>query len=797
MFWRLRGITSLRSVALPAAAAQVQLFAHCGGSRHDAVQKQKEKKSVEQQYAEAMAWCTENNVKAYAGAYRKGESGERVWPDISQGSLDRRLTGKVDNTDPHASRRALLPTEESQIVEAIKEKNAHGQGIDRKELGHLVMESLALRPVLNRGRNYVPLNQAALKIVEAGEPQQDWFAEFFARNPTITEKHACNEKVLRAKWMTPLVSANHFEKLGAMLLRAGILVDGMVADPRRLLNSDECPNPWQGTGGRSKVLAEVGKPCVKLITAAREHSSLDVCCSLDGHLFGPHVIFAGKVYQRQMIPDKTKVPFSHVSVTEKGYQTGGSLLTTLKFWDADLKRRGVPKPIVWTTDGHASRFNLSVLRWCRENGWLMYVYPPHTTGIHQWLDQIFKTWHTTFNARVKAWCSAHVGDELDKAIFTQIFSEAWQEWQQGGGAPPKNIAGAQHCGVSVSGLNPGAIPKSKFVLSESVTKPPPALTATTPAPALTANPDTTTPALADPSGAGPSTTITPATTGAQDEWSPPEPDEGSYRTQTEYWKRKCELAISAARDFRAQLMAVQNTPLTLKDWHPSFQVKHAAPRDPAEKARGQQRIKGAWGDMGCDGIDGTLMEEMLDEQEANEKKHKEEVAQKKRDAETRRAEREEEAAAKKSEKEAQREAELPVTELLKRLRFTGEQEDTVSAAQLTEFVKHNRLTLRALQVDLTSTARKTLMPILIEKVPMAPVDHLWTAAPPRALTGPTEVAPLPGPALLPAPPDQPDGRPTDTSPPRPERPSTSSPPSPTNSTPEKPPEKRGRPTRVR
>eukprot|EP00966_Prymnesium_polylepis_P181959 4215039-Prymnesium_polylepis.1 len=95
-----------------------------------------------------------------------------------------------------------------------------------------------------------------------------------------------------------------------------------------------------------------------------------------------------------MIPDKKLVPFSHISVTEKGYQTGGSLLATLKFWDADLKRRGVPKPVVWTTDGHASRFNIQVLRWCRENEWLMYVYPPHTTGIHQWLDQIFKTWHT-------------------------------------------------------------------------------------------------------------------------------------------------------------------------------------------------------------------------------------------------------------------------------------------------------------------------------------------------------------------------------------------------------------------
>eukprot|EP00966_Prymnesium_polylepis_P216251 5006150-Prymnesium_polylepis.1 len=73
-----------------------------------------------------------------------------------------------------------------------------------------------------------------------------------------------------------------------MLARAGLLKDGLIIDPRRILNSDECPNPWQGTGGRSKVLAEVGKPCVKLITAAREHSSLDVCVGLDGHLFGPH-----------------------------------------------------------------------------------------------------------------------------------------------------------------------------------------------------------------------------------------------------------------------------------------------------------------------------------------------------------------------------------------------------------------------------------------------------------------------------------------------------------------------------
>ena len=143
--------------------------------------------------------------------------------------------------------------------------------------------------------------------------------------------------------------ATHIDRTGMML------EDGTISDARRLLNSDECPNPWQGTGGRSKVIAPVGEPCRRLITAAREHTSLDCAIGLDGHLYGPHVIFAGKTLQKAMVPDKSKVPYSHISVTEKGYQTGGSLLSTLKFWDRDLVRRGVPKPVVWmTVIGHIS-----------------------------------------------------------------------------------------------------------------------------------------------------------------------------------------------------------------------------------------------------------------------------------------------------------------------------------------------------------------------------------------------------------------------------------------------------------
>ena len=196
--------------------------------------------------------------------------------------------------------------------------------------------------------------------------------------------------------MTPHVSGAHFAKLRVALEKAGILVAGKILDPRRVLNSDECPNPWRGTGDRGKLIAGVGQPCRKLVSAARQHTSLDVLVGLDGWLADPHLIFAAVHIQREMIPDKGKVPNSKISATEKGYQTGTSLLEALKHWDRQQIARGVPKPYLWCTDGHASRLSRDVLRWCRENQRIMYLTPPHTTGIHQTLDQMFNTWHKVF-----------------------------------------------------------------------------------------------------------------------------------------------------------------------------------------------------------------------------------------------------------------------------------------------------------------------------------------------------------------------------------------------------------------
>ena len=549
--------------------------------------------------------------------------------------------------------------------------------------------------------------------------------------------------------MTPIISRSHFEKLGELLDRIGLRDEhGRISDPRRVLNSDECPNPWRGTGDRGKVIAEVGKPCIKLVTSARQHTSLDVLVGMDGHLYGPHIIFQGTWVQRQMIPRVSDIPYSKVSVSEKGYQTGCTLLETLKFWHCDLLRRKVPFPVVWCSDGHASRLNTDVLRWCRENQWIMYISPPHTTGIHQPLDQIFRSWHKAFNARVKSWSDANTGREVDKAMFTNIFSEAWPSWT----TPDSIVAAFRKCGISMNGLDPEAIPKAKFVLSTTLVPKPTATDATTAvttdattdAATPAAHTQTTatvapaaTPAMQTRGGgsaqASPSIT-TPASSTASADWVCPSPDPAIARDTMDYWKAKAELAVQAARAFRADYLALKATPLTLRDSHPSFQVKHAAPPE-EDKATRKQRVKGQWGDM-----DSLQMLEQLEGQTAEEEQQREEAAEKKQAAAERKQQQQELAQQKQELRDLQRITELPVLHLLKHLQFCGVGAEEVSAKELSEFVRLNRAVLRSLNVDLKNPARKTLMPLLVPTVCAASPSTQWVRAPPLALLPPPEEA---------------------------------------------------------
>jgi hypothetical protein len=236
---------NLRSAAFVAAPAITILNVHasptlCVG-KHDAVSHAKEERERRIQYTAAMAWCAEDSKNTAYLAAKADEDGNKKWPLISRRGLMDRILGKVNNSMPYEKNSVLTHDEELAIKEACKELNRHGQGIDRAQLGRMVIDSLELRPIVNRGRKYTPLSANAKKMLETGTVGQGWYTAFFAEHTDIKEKQPCSEEIARAKWMTKSNSLLHFERLGATMNSIpGFIVNGKVADPRRWLNSDEC-----------------------------------------------------------------------------------------------------------------------------------------------------------------------------------------------------------------------------------------------------------------------------------------------------------------------------------------------------------------------------------------------------------------------------------------------------------------------------------------------------------------------------------------------------------------------------
>ena len=105
------------------------------------------------------------------------------------------------------------------------------------------------------------------------------------------------------------------------------------------------------------------------------------------------------------------------------------------------------------------------------------------------------------------------------------------------------------------------------------------------------------------------------------------------------------------------------------------------------------------------------------------------------------------AAEKKDAKNASISFEEPATNLLKSLDWIDAGSEQVSAAELTAFARANRAQLGALGVELTSLARKDLMPALLQKMQGLTPAINWSRAPPKALAAPrAEAAPAAAPA---------------------------------------------------
>ena len=77
-----------------------------------------------------------------------------------------------------------------------------------------------------------------------------------------------------------------------------------------------------------------------------------------------------------MVPSMALENIPNISTTECGYQKGESMLQLYKQFDEVLTKENVKRPVMVMTDGHSSRFDIDLLKFCDEKQIVQFWSPP-------------------------------------------------------------------------------------------------------------------------------------------------------------------------------------------------------------------------------------------------------------------------------------------------------------------------------------------------------------------------------------------------------------------------------------
>ena len=144
-----------------------------------------------------------------------------------------------------------------------------------------------------------------------------------------------------------------------------------IPKPKPNPNHDETPQ-FINTGvdgtPNGLVYAGRGKPCKRIMRENRECVNISSVVSLSGVIRVCQVIFGTKGITNQMAPKEAveKIDNHLILITDSGCQDHTSLLACYKLFDKYLDMTGIERPVVLTSNGHSSRFDFEILKFCNE-----------------------------------------------------------------------------------------------------------------------------------------------------------------------------------------------------------------------------------------------------------------------------------------------------------------------------------------------------------------------------------------------------------------------------------------------
>lgn len=430
----------------------------------------------EKQLQAAVEYCMLNKKRGYS-AIKNG-----ICPLISDArTINARLDGKSKiNFKKRQDSSILTLDEERCLVRFILNKNRACQGISRGEITNVVHDILILRKKVNKtlkgGRKYIPLSRNAQNFLQKNKLSKSFWRTLEVNNKCLTRKRQGSASSKRAVACTKEMAINHIDELASELINTGIFKNAEQVSPgkwtgtidlERVFNHDEMPQFINyGVNGHANGLVYCGKgdKCERLRKENRECVTLEPFVSLNGDVLMLQTIFPATNITSHMAPPSAveNIPNLLISTTQSGYQDHNTCLESYKLFDKVLTEKKVQKPVVVLTDGHASRFDPDVMRFCREHEIYQFLSPPDTTNVTQLLDQLFVNLHSCYRD-VKD--NLYFDETVNRECFMDILSVCWGKWTN----QHSILNAARKVGITKSELNVDFMDQKAFKKAETVT----------------------------------------------------------------------------------------------------------------------------------------------------------------------------------------------------------------------------------------------------------------------------------------------------------------------------------------
>jgi hypothetical protein len=467
--------------------------------------------------------------------------------------------------------------EEESVVRFVKNKNRCLQGINKKQLTNLILDILKIRDYANKklkgGRRYTNLSVNAKRALQNKKLSRSFWKRWDAKHDDLRMKRQGTVTMNRAMNCTRDMASSHLDALAKELIDAGIFTNTKQVAPgvwtgqintSRVFNHDETPQFINyGVDGTPNglVYAGRGESCKRMINENRECVTINPVVSVSGFVCVCQVIFGTTGITDHMAPKTVveKIDNLLISTTDNGCQDHTSLLACYKLFDKYLDKENIERPVVLTSDGHSSRFDYEVLKFCLEKKIRLFISPPDTTGVTQLLDQCNRNIHLEY--KVAKACLFTPTMKVNREGFMLSLANMWDKW-----ATPTLIRkAAKRVGISAEGLNINDMQQDKFVQAANLVE-------------CERSENTPTPSSSDNA---PSSTTTPA--------SPNHLRKGSAA----YWKAKFEMAQQTIRDCDEKSIRLENIPglLTIQKIKPKQASKSTRVTQVHGSMEGKEVIK--------------------------------------------------------------------------------------------------------------------------------------------------------------------------------------------------------------